>query len=485
MPSDASATAAAPAGKTVYIETFGCQMNAADTEVVLARLADDGYRQVDAIDDASLVLYNTCSVRDGAEAKVRGRLDSLKPVKRARPDLRIGVMGCMAQRAKRALLERHPHVDLVVGTDQFVHMPALLQRLADEQQVVATEFGFFETENWRAQRREGVNAWIPIMRGCNYNCTYCIVPTTRGREKSRDPALIEREVRAAVDAGHTQVTLLGQTVDAYGKTLGDGTTLGKLLYRLDRVPGLERLRFVTSHPKDITDELLIAMRDCERVAKHLHVPAQCGSSRVLRLMGRRYTREGYCAVVERARRLCPGIEILTDIIVGFPTETDEDFAATISLMHEIQFDGAYVFMYSPRPGTGAWNLDDDVPLASKRARCNEALALQLAQQEERYRRLHGAVLSVLLEGPSKSRPDRLQGRSAGNLNVIVERAGNEDRIGRCAPVRIVDSSNLTLYGEACDAAPTHVGTGGLPALRLAPGIHGQDGPPPTAQGLRA
>ncbi|MDA3959213.1 MAG: tRNA (N6-isopentenyl adenosine(37)-C2)-methylthiotransferase MiaB [Planctomycetota bacterium] len=453
-------------GKTVYIETFGCQMNASDTEVVLARLADDGYSQVDSVDAASLVLYNTCSVRDGAEAKVRGRLDSLKPIKRERKDLRIGVMGCMAQRAKEELIQAHPHVDLVVGTDQFVHMPALLKRLEQEQQVVATDFGFFESENWSARRREGVNAWIPVMRGCNYNCTYCIVPKTRGREKSRDPNLIESEVRDAVANGHVQVTLLGQTVDAYGKTLGDGTSLAKLLYRLNEIDGLERLRFVTSHPKDITDELLIAIRDCDRVAKHLHVPAQCGSSRVLRLMGRRYTREGYLDFVERARRLCPGVEILTDIIVGFPTETDEDFAETMSLMRDVQFDGSYVFMYSPRPGTGAWNLPDDVPEDIKRVRCNEALGLQLSQQEERYGRLHGQVLSVLIEGVSKSNDQRLQGRSQGNLNVVMDRAGHDDCIGRCVPVRINGSTNLTLYGEHADQEPTLVGTGGLDFLRL-------------------
>ena len=447
--------------KTVYIETFGCQMNASDTEVVLARLAEDGYQQVTAADQAELILYNTCSVRDGAEAKVRGRLDALKYAKRDRPDLRIGVMGCMAQRQKEELLERHPHVDLVVGTDQFVHMPALLKRLDDEHQVVATDFGFFESENWSARRREGVNAWVPVMRGCNYNCTYCIVPKTRGREKSRDPALIEREVRDAVAEGHVQVTLLGQTVDAYGKTLGDGTTLGSLLRRLNAIEGLESLRFVTSHPKDVTDDLLEAIRDCDKVAKHLHVPAQCGSSRLLRLMGRRYTREGYLEFVDRARRVCPGVEILTDIIVGFPTETDDDFAETISLMEAVRFDGAYVFMYSPRPGTGAWNLSDDVPEEVKRTRCNEALALQLAQQQERYQRLRGEVLEVLLEGPSKSNPDRLQGRSRGNLNVVVPRDGNDHLVGSRHPMRIVDSTNLTLYAEPTTDAATLIGTGGI------------------------
>ena len=450
--------------KKVYIETFGCQMNVSDTEIVLARLEEEGYRTADSIKDADLVLYNTCSVRDNAEAKIRGRLDFLKPVKRERPELRIGVMGCMAQRQKEELIRLHPHVDLVVGTDQFVHMPALLKRLESEQHVVATEFGFFESENWSVRRREGINAWVPIMRGCNYNCTYCVVPKTRGRESSRSPDLVEREVREAVEAGHVQVTLLGQTVDAYGKTLGDGTNLASLLRRLNAIDGLKRLRFVTSHPKDITDDLLEAIGECDKVAKHLHVPAQCGSSRVLRLMGRRYTREGYLDFVERARRIVPGVEILTDIIVGFPTESDEDFEQTLSLMDEVQFDGSYVFMYSERPGTGAANLADDVPMEAKRTRCNEALARQLQQQEARYTRLRGEVCEVLIEGPSKSNPDRLQGRSLGNLNVVIERldgdTARDDLIGQIVTVRIVDSTNLTLYGEPCDAAVTLVGSGG-------------------------
>jgi len=452
--------------KTVYLETFGCQMNVADSEVVLARLADDGYRQVDTPQDAALVLYNTCSVRDQAEAKVRGRLDYLKGVKRSRPDLRIGVMGCMAQRQKQELIERHPHVDLVIGTDQFVHMPALLRRLEDETQIVATEFGDFEAEgNWQARRFDGVNAWIPVMRGCNYHCTYCIVPKTRGREKSRPPELIEREAREAVANGHVQITLLGQTVDAYGKTLGDGSNLATLLRRLHAIDGLERLRFVTSHPKDISDELLETIAELPKIAKHLHVPAQSGASRVLRLMGRRYSREGYLDFVERARRLAPGVEILSDFIVGFPTETDEEFEATRSLLQEVGFDGAYVFMYSPRPGTGASNLPDDVPPEVKRARCNELLGLQLTWQERRYRELQGEVFDVLLERASKSRPDRLQGRSIGNLNVVLIEQGthtHEELIGTVQPVRIVDSSNLTLYGELSDAPASMQGSGRRP-----------------------
>ena len=456
--------------KKVFLETFGCQMNVADSEVAIARLADDGYQTTTTPEDADLILYNTCSVRDNAEAKVRGRLDALKKAKQLRRDLRIGVMGCMAQRQKAELLQAHPHIDLVVGVDQFVHLPQLLRRLEEEQQVVATEFGYFEADDWSARRHQGINAWVPIMRGCNYHCTYCIVPKTRGREKSRPPEAIEREVREAVEQGFVQVTLLGQTIDAYGKTLGDGSNLAGLLRRLHAIDGLQRIRFVTSHPKDITDELLVTIGELPKVAKHLHVPAQCGSSRVLRLMGRRYSREGYLDFVERARRLAPGVEIQTDLIVGFPSETDEDFAATRSLMEQVQFDGAYVFMYSERPGTGAARLPDDVPLAVKRQRCNDLLAIQLGQQERRYRQLVGRVTEVLVEGPSKSRPDRLQGRSPGNLNLVFDRTAPDGTvrdgcIGQLQRLRIVDATNLTLIAEpvAADTPIDLIGSGGLTA----------------------
>lgn len=438
--------------KTVHIETFGCQMNVADSEIALARLEAAGWQVVAEPAAASLLVFNTCSVRDNAEAKIRGRLDALKQRKAAEPQLRIAIMGCMAQRAQAALLAAHPHVDLVVGTDQFVHLPQLLEQTAAEGQVLATAAGDFEDRNWHATRREGVNAWVPVMRGCNYNCTYCVVPKTRGKEKSRRPELIEQEVREAVAAGHVQVTLLGQTVDAYGKTLGDGSNLAGLLRCLHAVEGLKRLRFVTSHPKDISDELLDTMAALPKVARHLHVPAQCGSDRILRLMGRRYRRDDYLRLVERARARMPEVEILTDLIVGFPRETEEDFAATRSLMAEVGFAGAFVFIYSERPGTGAANLVDDVPLAVKKARCNELLALQLSHQEATYRALHGSVEEILVEGPSKSDPERLSGRGRGNLNIHIPRrdaagAVRDRLVGELVAVRITGSTNLSLFAE--------------------------------------
>jgi tRNA-2-methylthio-N6-dimethylallyladenosine synthase len=447
--------------RTVYIETFGCQMNSADTEVVIARLGEAGWSMVDRLDQAALVLYNTCAVRDNAEAKVRGRLGDLKRIKedrrKAGSSLTIGVMGCMAQREKDALIKRFPQVDLVVGTDQFVHMPQLLDQVAVRGRLVATDFGDFEDKLWAAKRGEGVNAWVPIMRGCNYNCTYCVVPFTRGREKSRPMAQIADEVRALVEEGFVQITLLGQTVDAYGKTLGDGTTLAALLRNLHEISGLKRLRFVTSHPKDITDDLLDAVAELPKVAKHLHVPAQSGSDRILRLMGRRYGRDEYLRFVERARARMPQVELLSDFIVGFPKETDEDFAATESLMNEVRFAGSYVFMYSQRPGTPAVHLPDDIDPEVKRVRCNRLLDLQLVHQAEAYGKLHGSIQQVLVEGPSKSDASMLHGRSQGNLNIVLPRqnAAGDQRdhlVGSIVPVRIERSTSLTLFGDIAEAS---------------------------------
>jgi len=449
---DSSVAATPTVPKTVYIETFGCQMNHADTEVVLARLEEDGWRRVTALPGANLVLYNTCAVRDHAEAKIRGRLGELRLLKAAQPGLAIGIMGCMAQREKQALIKRFPYVDLVVGTDQFVHMPQLLERVVAGETVVETAFEDFEERSWTATRSSDINAWVPVMRGCNYNCTYCVVPFTRGREKSRDPAQIEQEVRALTAKGFVQVTLLGQTIDAYGKTLGDGTTLARLLERLHAIEGLQRLRFVTSHPLDITDELLDTMARLPKVAKHLHVPAQSGSDRVLRLMGRRYTVADYLRLVERARHRMPAIELLSDFIVGFPRESDEDFAGTVALMEAVRFAGSYTFMYSQRPGTPAAHLADDVPIAVKKARCNQLLDLQLVHQGEAYRTLHGAVRQVLVEGISKSDATMLHGRSEGNLNIVLPLSDAQGRarthlIGKIVPVRITHSTSLTLFAQ--------------------------------------
>lgn len=444
----ASAPMTAPGPRTVFLETFGCQMNTADSEVVLGKLAAEGWTQVEDPAGADLVVFNTCSVRDHAEGKIRSRLGVLREDKKARPDLKIAIMGCMAQREKDELLKRWPHVDLVVGTDQFTRLPQLVDGLATSGRLAATAFGDWEDDlGVDTVREPGVNAWVPVMRGCNYNCTYCVVPFTRGREKSRSPEAIETEIRGLVDQGYRQVTLLGQTVDAYGKTIGDGTNLARLLRRLHAIDGLLRLRFVTSHPKDITDELLDTVAELPKVAKHLHVPAQAGSDRILRLMGRRYTRADYLRFVERARSRMPGVELLSDFIVGFPTESDADFAETVSLMEEVRFGGAYVFTYSMRPGTPAVHLPDDIPESVKKERCTGLLDLQLRHQEQQHAALHGRTVEVLVEGASKTDPDMLHGRTIGNRNVVFPRAGRDGLVGTLAQVVVSRSTALTVFGD--------------------------------------
>lgn len=432
--------------RTVFLETFGCQMNTADSEAILSGLRRAGWQPVDDPAAADLVVFNTCAIRDHAEAKVRSRLGLLRALKAERPGLRIAVAGCMAQREGEALLARHPHLDLVVGTAQFARLPELVERLGERSRIAALGFDDWdESERAGVEPEPGVNAFVPVMRGCNYACTYCVVPLTRGREQSRRPEAIEAEVRRLVARGFRQVTLLGQTVDAYGKTLGDGTTLAALLRRLHGIEGLLRIRFVTSHPKDVTDELLAAMAELPKVAKHLHAPAQSGSDRILRLMGRRYTRDDYLRLVERARRFMPDIELVSDFIVGFPSEREEDFAATARLMDEVGFAAAFVFAYSERPGTPAARLPDDVPEAVKRERCRALLERQLAIQEAQHRALVGRTLEVLIEGPSKTDPSMWFGRSGGQRPVVVPDGG--PLVGRIVPVRIERSTALTLYGR--------------------------------------
>ncbi len=430
----------------VFIETFGCQMNVADSEQILGRLGQAGWSPVDTPEAADLVVFNTCSVRDHAEAKIRSRLGVLREQKRGQPGLKIAIAGCMAQREQADLLKKWPHVDVVVGTDQFARLPELIERLDVTGRIAATDFGDWEDDfGANAVREPGVNAYVPVMRGCNYNCTYCVVPNTRGREKSRRPEAVEAEVRRLVGEGFKQITLLGQTVDAYGKTLGDGSNLAGLLRRLHAIDGLLRLRFVTSHPKDISDELLDTIAELPRVAKHLHVPAQSGSDRILRLMGRRYGRDEYLHFVERARSRIPGVELLSDFIVGFPGETDAEFEQTVSLMEQVRFGGAYVFTYSVRPGTPAVRLPDDVPEAVKKQRCNRLLALQLDHQSEQFRALHGQTVEVLVEGESKTDPDMLHGRTMGFRHVVFPK--REGLVGTLHRVTITRSTPLTLFGE--------------------------------------
>ena len=354
---------------TVYIETYGCQMNASDSELMLGRLAEYGYRAVDVPDGADVILVNTCAIRDHAEQRVLGRIGELK--RHMKHDTVLGVTGCMAQRLGPRLLERAKHVDLVIGPDGYRALPSLIESARNGERVAKVDFDLEEHyEDFRARRLDGVSAWIPVQRGCDYRCTYCIVPTTRGPERSRALHDVVREARETVAAGITEITLLGQTVNSYN----DGThDFADLLRAVGAVPGVRRLRFTSPHPNDFSEAVIHAMATTGAVCEHVHLPMQSGSSTTLKRMLRRYTREEYRECVARLRAAIPGLALTTDIIVGFPGETEEEFEETLEMVREIGFDDAYTFKFSAREGTPAtrlpeaWTISDEVVERAARA----------------------------------------------------------------------------------------------------------------------
>jgi len=433
----------------VFLETFGCQMNFLDSELVRGRLARGGFRFTDRREDADVVAFNTCAVRDHAEERVRARLHELRAWKRRRPDAIVAVLGCMAQREGEALLRRFPHVDILCGTREFGAIDRLLERVrAGEGPVVALGESEPMPDAGRdlAQRPRRHSAFVTIQRGCDRACTFCVVPRTRGPEVERSMEEIEAEVRALAADGVVDVTLLGQIVNAYGRKSGGDASLARLLRRLDRVEGLLRLRFITSFPTLLTPDLMQAMRDGPRVASYLHLPVQSGANACLRRMARGYTADSYLRLVDRLREVVPGIEIATDLIVGFSGETDDEFRATIDLVRRVEFVQAFIFKYSQRPGTAAErHLPDDVPLAVKERRNQELLAVQGEIQLRRNRARIGTVESVLVEGPSPRNRALLTGRTSANR--IVHFPGDPDRVGSLVPVRIRDATALSLAGD--------------------------------------
>jgi len=431
----------------VYLETFGCQMNKLDSELILGRLLDDGFELAGSAPSADVILFNTCSVRRHAEEKVYSRLGALKPLKARRPDLIIGVIGCMAQREKETIFRRAPHVDLVCGTFEIAKLPTFLRRAAERRQPelhVAEQAIAFGPRSV-ARRPVRHKAYVSIMRGCDRFCSYCVVPYVRGRERSRPIGDVAAECNALAADGVKEITLLGQNVDAYGKSLNDGSSLASLLRVIHPIEGLERIRFVTSHPKDISTELLRTISELPRVCRHLHMPAQSGSDLILRAMRRGYTAARYREIVADARRLLPDVQIASDFIVGFPGETDADFDATARLVEEVQFQNCYIFKYSPRSGTRAAALDDDVPLAVKKERNQQLLKVQEVISARRHAAQIGSHVEVLVDGPSRRDRRRLAGRTRGNDIVIFD--GPADWAGDTVDVRITSCTPLTLFGE--------------------------------------
>lgn len=435
--------------RNFYIETYGCQMNVADTEVVVSILKDHGFRHTENIESADLILVNTCSIRENAEQRIWGRLDLFRKEKRKRPGTVVGVIGCMAERLKEKLLETDKLVDIVVGPDAYRELPMLIAEALEGHKAVNVLLSREETYADIAPvrlDRSGVTAFISIMRGCNNMCSYCVVPYTRGAERSRDPESIEKEAIALFRDGYREVTLLGQNVDSYmWEKDNSAFRFGDLLKRIALIDPLLRVRFSTSHPKDLSDEVLHVMAEHGNICKHIHLPVQSGSSPILKLMNRKYDREWYMGRVEAIKRILPECSISTDIIAGFCGETEDDHKETLSLMEWAGFDFAYMFAYSERPDTrAARKLKDDVPEDVKKRRLSEIIALQNRLSLVSKKRDNGMKFEVLVEGRSKKSADHLYGRTSQN-KVVVFPAGNH-KPGDYVMVRIDRSTSATLIG---------------------------------------
>ncbi|MBQ9524556.1 MAG: tRNA (N6-isopentenyl adenosine(37)-C2)-methylthiotransferase MiaB [Bacteroidaceae bacterium] len=435
--------------KKLLIETYGCQMNVADSEVVASVMVMAGYEMTDNMDEADAVFLNTCSVRDNAEQKIISRLEFLYSLQKKGRKIIIGVLGCMAERVKEDLIEKY-HADIVVGPDAYMSLPDLIAQVECGHKAINVELSTTETyKDIIPQRICGthIGGFVTIMRGCNNFCHYCIVPYTRGRERSRDVESILRECRDLADRGFKEVTLLGQNVNSY--RLPDNPEIPgfpELLRRVARAVPEMRVRFTTSHPKDMSDETLRVIAEEPNICHHIHLPVQSGSNRILKLMNRKYTREWYLDRVAAIRRIIPDCAISTDIFVGYSSETEEDHQQSLSLMRECQYDSAFMFKYSERPGTYASkHLPDDIPEEVKVRRLNELIALQNELSAESNKRCIGKEFDVLLEGVSKRSKDQLFGRTGQNKVVIIDR--DTHHIGETVRVMITESSSATLKGK--------------------------------------
>jgi len=445
-------------GRRVYIETYGCQMNVSDSELVASILGAEGYGLAASDADADVVLINTCAIREKAEDRVRGRLAHFRARKMgSRPDLTIGVLGCMAERLRTKLLEEERLVDVVAGPDAYRDLPRLLRSAAETgQAAVNVQLSRDETYADLAPVRydsNGVGAFVSIMRGCDNMCSFCVVPFTRGRERSRPADSILDEVRLLIDAGFREVTVLGQNVNSYrAEAEGHSVDFAELLYRISLLSPEMRIRYSTSHPKDCSDELLHVHRERPTVCNFIHLPVQHGSTEVLRRMRRTYAREEYLALIERARGIVPGLALSTDIIAGFCGETESEHQETLSLMRAIEYDHAFTFAYSERPATyAARKYTDDVPDEVKKRRLTEIIGLQSEASLKRHRARVGRREMVLVEGPSRRDPAQLAGRTDGNHMVVFDAPAGVAK-GDYVDVEITGCTSATLFGRASAAA---------------------------------
>ena len=431
-----------------YTHTFGCQQNEADTERIRGMLHEMGYRMTDRPEDADFILYNTCAVREHAEDRAFGNIGALSHLKKQRPDVVIALCGCMAQQEKNVekIKKSYPQVSLLFGTHALWRFPSLLYRVLTEKKRVFDIGGEDDiAEGLPVLRAQGPKAWLSIMYGCNNFCTYCIVPYVRGRERSRRPEEIEKELRELVAAGYKEITLLGQNVNSYGKDLGLDIDFADLLRRLNAVPGEFWLRFMTSHPKDASPRLFDAMAQCEKVAKQLHLPVQSGSDEILRRMNRRYTAEEYRALIADARAKMPDITLSSDIIVGFPGETEEDFEQTLQLVEDVRFDLLFTFLYSPRTGTPAASYEDNATPQEKQQRFERLLNAQDAIVSERQAAYQGKKVRLLVDGTAKGPEYPFTARTEGNLLVCVR--GTDIEIGSFIEAEIEKTSLRCLFAR--------------------------------------
>ena len=444
-----------PSKPKVYIETYGCQMNVNDSEVILSILQDAGYCLTEDIEQANIILANTCSIRDNAEQRIWGRIDQFKLQKRKRSDVIIGIVGCMAERLKDKLLDGS-EVDLVVGPDAYRALPDMIEALRpDSPQInvlLSREETYADISPVRMDRN-GISAFISIMRGCNNVCSYCIVPYTRGAERSRDPHSIVREARQLWENGYKEVTLLGQNVDSYFWKSPEGeehnVNFAQLLEMVALISPDMRVRFSTSHPKDISDEVIYTMSRHENICKHIHLPVQSGSSIMLEKMRRKYNREWYLERVDKIRSVIPDCGITTDVIAGFCGETVEDHQDTLTLMEKVVFDSAFMFAYSNRPGTlASRKYEDDIPYEEKTRRLNEIIALQGRMSLKSNEKEVGRRLKVLVEGPSKKNPDELCGRASSNKMCVFPSRG--EKPGDYCEVEVVSVTSATLLCKRID-----------------------------------
>ncbi|MBE6552201.1 MAG: tRNA (N6-isopentenyl adenosine(37)-C2)-methylthiotransferase MiaB [Ruminococcaceae bacterium] len=439
----------------IYIETYGCQQNEADSEKILGMALEMGYEKTDNKEDADLIIVNTCAVREHAELKALSNTGQLKHIKEKNPSLLIGVCGCMIQQEHRKedIKMKYPYVDFVFGTNMLDRFPQIMKEVKSRKK---RSFFVESYDVNKGEIKEGIpvarafdhSALVSIMYGCNNFCTYCVVPYVRGRERSRKPECIIEEVRDLAAKGYKEIMLLGQNVNSYGKDIENGINFAELLRRLCKVEGDFVLKFMTSHPKDATHELIDVMAENKKVERHFHLPLQSGSDRILKIMNRRYTRDAFYSLTEYMKEKIPGISITTDIIVGFPGETEEDFADTLDMMKRIRFDGVFSFVYSKRKGTPAAVMEDQISDEVKKERMGRLLSLQTEIQTEKNREYVGKTIRALVEGESKSNPNRLSARSKEGKLIHFDRFnGSDELVGKFVDIKITSAEAIMLLGE--------------------------------------